>query len=399
MEAASQDAPRPYAGLKVLEYALDTGGEMLGRMLGEMGADVIKAEPPQGSPTRSVGPFDGDKRDGDSSLNFWFYNTGKRSVTVELGDDSAAALASWLEDADIFIITLQPKALAAAGIDLKAIEAAYPGLIIVSMTPFGLSGPYADWHACNLTALALGGPLNMCGYDDHSIPPVNPGGEQAFHTAAAFAHIGLLGALLHRQQTGEGQLVEVSMHGANAVNQELGNPYWLYNRVNVQRQTCRHAQPVMTQSAMFECADGQWVYYTLILSDTRSWNILVEWMNDFGIAEIISGPEFQDVEHRQAEFAQIQELVECFFLLMEGRTAYLEGQKRGLPIGIMYAPEDLPEDEHLQERAFFVPVEQADGKTVIFPGSPYKFSNFIGEPTRRAPSLGEHADAKFRQFD
>ncbi|MFA7586469.1 MAG: CoA transferase [Novosphingobium sp.] len=387
----------PYAGLKVLEVADTVGGEFLGRMLAEMGADVIKAEPPAGSPTRAVGPFAGHVEGPDTSLTFWLYNCNKRSVIVDLETGFEEALAAYLTDADVLILTFQPAQLQALGLDLDALAQRYPRLIIVSVTPYGLTGPWADYHSSNLVALAGGGPLNMCGYDDHSIPPVNPGGDQAHHTVTAFAHIGLLVALLHRQQTGEGQVLDVSMHGANAVNQELGNPFWFYNGVNVERQTCRHAQPVMTAPALFACADGHYVYYTLILADTRAWNILVQWMDELGFAAMLVEPEYQDIKFRQDNFSQIQELVECFFLVQDGHAAYLEGQRRGLPIGIMNTPEDLIADEHLQARNFFqvVDSESAVGE-VLFPGESYRFSAFGSVPRAKAPRLGEHQGYNFQ---
>ncbi|MCW1384696.1 CoA transferase [Novosphingobium sp. KCTC 2891] len=380
----------PYTGLKAIELAEDVGGEFLGRMLAEMGAEVTKVEPPQGSPTRAIGPFVQGQEGPDASLNFWYYNTDKRSLVVA-PEATAARLADLLADADVLIVSLQPARQAALGLDLNAIAAANPKLIVVSMTPYGLTGPWKDYAPSNLTAIAGGGPLMMCGYDDHAIPPVNPGGDQAYHTSAAFGHIAVLAALLDRQQTGLGQVIDLSMHSANALNTELGNPYWFYNGVNVQRQTCRHAQPVMTQPAMFQCADGSYVYYTLILADQHSWKILVGWMDEMGMAAMLTEPEFSDVVHRQQHMGEIQELVECFFLIQDGHEAYLEGQKRGLPIGIVNAPEELLEDEHLRERAFFVPVDTGTvAGTVLFPGDSYRFSAFSAVPKQRAPRLGEH---------
>jgi crotonobetainyl-CoA:carnitine CoA-transferase CaiB-like acyl-CoA transferase len=390
---ADRTLPAPYAGLKVVEIAEDTGGEFLGRMLGEMGADVVKAEPPTGSPTRGFGPFAKDKAGPDRSLHFWLYNSNKRGVTIDLGNEGIEALAPLLDDADVLISTFQPARLAELALDLDALSARFPKLIIVSLTPYGFTGPWKDYKASNLTGLAGGGPLNMCGYDDHSIPPINPGGDQAYHGATAFGHIGVLLALLDRQRTGLGQVVDVSMHNAATMNVELANPFWFYPRVNVQRQTCRHAQPSPTQSALFQCADGRYVYYTLILSDSRAWDLLVEWMDRKGMAAMLTEPEFKDIAYRQQRFDEIQSLVECFFLCHDSGEMYLEGQANGLPVGLMNAPEDLFEDEHLQQRDFFVEVDMGDDVgPVAYPGDSYRFSSFGSVPRTRAPKLGEHND-------
>lgn len=389
--AAIGTGKAPYGGLKVVELAEDIGGEFLGRLLAEMGADVIKAEPPEGSPMRKIGPFARHEEGVDNSLTFWLYNNNKRSVVVDLEGGAEAALAPLLSDCDIFITTLQPERLAALSLDLERLSERFPRLIVASVTPFGLTGPWADYRSSNLTALAGGGPLFMCGYDDHSIPPVNPGGDQSYHSVTAFAHIGVIVALLDRQMTGRGQVLDVSMHGATAVNQELGSPYWFYNGVNVLRQTCRHAQPVMTAPGLFQCADGLYVYYTLILADSRSWDILVSWMDDMGMAAMLTEPEYKDVAHRQENFPLIQDLIECFFLVQEGHDAYREGQRRGLPIGILNTPEDLLDDEHLKARDFFLPLDMGEKHgEILFPGDSYRFSAFGSVTRKRAPRLGEH---------
>jgi crotonobetainyl-CoA:carnitine CoA-transferase CaiB-like acyl-CoA transferase len=311
-----------------------------------------------------------------------------------LNGNAANALAPLLAKADVFISTLQPGALQAMNLDLTELSARHPKLIIASVTPFGLEGPWADYKSSDLIALALGGPLNSCGYDDHSIPPIRPGGNQGYHTATAFAHIGVLLALLHRQRTGEGQVVDVSMHAACAVNVELANPFWFYPRVNIHRQTCRHAQPSPTQPALFACADGRYVYYTLILSDQKAWQSLVEWMDSKGMAAMLTEPAYFDITYRQQNFQQIQELVECFFLVHDSHEMYHEGQAHGLPICVMNAPEDLFTDEHLMAREFFVPVAVSEKVGAVpYPGEPHRFSAFGSVPRNRAPHLGEHTAA------
>ena len=385
------DLPHPLAGLKVVELAEDPGGEFAGRLLAEMGAQVVKLEPPEGSPTRHVGPFAKGQAGPDASLNFWFYNSNKQSVTADLATPAGkAVLGRLLADADVLVSTLQPKALRAIGLELADLTLAHPRLIVLSVTPFGLTGPWADYKSSDLVALAAGGPLNSCGYDDHSIPPIRPGGNQGYHSAASFAQIAVMLALLERQKTGLGQLLDVSMHESCAVNVELANPYWFYPRVHVHRQTCRHAQPSPTQSALFRCADDRFVYFTLIVAEPKAWEALVAWMDTKGMAAQLTEPAFSDVSYRQENFFQIQSIVECFFLVQSSDEAYKDGQAAGLPIGVLNAPEDLFHDEHLQARGFFVDVEHEGLGAFAYPGSIYRFSSFGEVPRTRAPKLGEH---------
>jgi len=379
----------PLSGLKVVELAADPAGEMTGNLLAQSGADVLKIEPSGGSPTRAVGPFrQGHEGDPDESLNFWYYNGNKKSAVRDVS--SVADIEPLLGDADILLTTWQPAELRRRGLDLDALAARFPRLIILSVTPFGLTGPWKDYRSSELVGLAAGGPLNMCGYDDHSIPPILPGGNQAYHIATSFAMKAVMVALLDRQRSGEGQLVDVSMHEACAVTVELANPYWFYPKALVRRQTCRHAQPTPTQNALFECADGRYVYFALVLAEPKPWSALVQWMEAFGMAAHLTDPRFATFAFRQEHFPDVQAIVECFFLIHDAETVFKEGQRRGLPIAVVTSPEELFEDEHERERGFFVDVDHGDAGTIRYPGPPFRFSAMETAPRTRAPRLGEH---------
>ncbi|MEV0494693.1 CaiB/BaiF CoA transferase family protein [Streptomyces atratus] len=380
----------PYSGLRVVEIAEDPGGEFTGKLLAGSGADVVKVEPPHGSAGRRVGPFADDRRDPEASLSFHWYNAGKRSVILDdTSDDGRSALEELLTGADVLIVSLSPAQAAARDLVPSELVTRYPRLIVVALTPFGLDGPWSSYRGSDLVGLAAGGMLHSCGYDDHSLPPVRPGGDHAYTTAASFAHTGLLLALLERRRTGRGQVVDVSVHAACAVSGELSNPFWFYPKAIVKRQTSRHAQPSPTQPALFRCGDDHYVYFALILADQKPWQALVKWMDDMELAADLTDPAYDDLAYRQRNFAHVQELVEVFFLLLDSETAYHEGQRRGLPIGVARAPEELFDDEHLRARGFFVEVEQ-DEQTVSHPGTPYRFSAYDLPGPRRAPRLGEH---------
>lgn len=385
---AVQDQGRPaLAGIRVLEIGDTPGGELVGRIAAEHGAQVTKLEPAEGAGSRHLGPF---AEAGGDSLHFRFYNTGKDSRVLDLAAaDGLAELDALLASADVLISSLHPTQLDALGLDLAALTDRHPALVVVSVTPFGLTGPWRNYLANNLISIAAGGPLILSGYDDRTIPPICPGGPQAYHTGASFCVSGLMMALLQRKQTGEGQLVDVAIHDSLAVTVEMAFPYWEYAKTRVIRQTCRHAQPGLTQSPMFEAGDGKLVYFVLITSEQKPWEQLVEWMEEMGVAADLGEPAFSDPAYRQANFAHIQGIVECFFLLKTSNDILREGQARQLPIGIIYAPEDLFADEHLLARDFFLEIEEADGSTVTYPGFPYRYSCFpLAEP-RRAPRLGE----------
>ncbi|MGB1630282.1 MAG: CaiB/BaiF CoA transferase family protein [Acidimicrobiales bacterium] len=383
----------PYQNLRVLELAHDPGGEMLGRQLVGLGADVAKIEPPGGVPSRRMGPVAGDHDDPDHHLAYWYYNGGKASVVLDLHEpDERADFERLASEADICISTMHPLELDALEIDWHRVAEENGRLIAVSLTPFGLEGPWAQRRSSDLVGLATSGLLITSGYDDHSIPPIRPGGDQAYHTAASFGHIATGLALIQRELTGAGAVIDVSMHEAAGLTVELANPYWFYPKGLVKRQTCRHAQPVATAPALFECQGGQYVYFALILADPKPWKALIDWMDEHGMATDLSEPAYDSLEHRQANFGHIQEVVEVFFLLQDATAAYHEGQARGLPIGILNAPEDLIRDDHLRERGFFVEVNQPDAPGTLQPGVPFTFSHLETAPPTPAARLGADTD-------
>jgi crotonobetainyl-CoA:carnitine CoA-transferase CaiB-like acyl-CoA transferase len=358
-----------------------------------MGADVVKVEPPEGAASRRVGPWRaGADHDPDASLNFWHYNVNKRSVVLDLqtaeGRDDLGRL---LDDADVVLTGWRPAEWRSLGLGPDDFRVGRPRLIVANLSPFGLDGPWADQVSSDLVGLALGGPLHSCGYDDHSIPPIRPGGDQGYQSTASFGHLGVLLALVERQRTGTGQVVDVAMHDCMAVSAELANPYWFYPRVLVHRQTCRHAQPTPTQPALFATGDGRHVYFTLITAEAKPWQSLFDWMVEKDLAADLTEPEYAEPTYRLEHFSHIQEIVEVFFLLMDAAEIYHEGQARGLPVGILNAPEDLPGDSHLQARQFFVPVDDdAPGGPHLYPGPALRFSAMPNPPVTRAPRLGEH---------
>jgi benzylsuccinate CoA-transferase BbsE subunit len=378
-------------GLKVVELATDPAGEMTGLQLVHLGAEVVKVEPSQGAPSRHVGPFAGDTPDPELSLGYWYYNGGKRSVVADLDTaEGRAAFDALVADADVVIVNLPPAELRRLGLDLPSLSEQHPRLIVVSITPFGLTGPWADYRSSDLVAMATSGLLITSGYDDHRIPPIRPGGDQAFHTAASFAHIAVLLALIERDQTDRGGLIDLSLQEAAGVTVELANPYWFYPGGLVKRQTCRHAQPVPTQPAIFQCGDGRWVYFALILSDDKPWQALVDWMASQDLAVDLTDPEYSSLAHRQANFHHIQGVIETFCLVNDSSFVYHEGQARGLPIGVLNAPEDLYDDEHLLARGYFADTEQPGFGTVKRPVAAYRFSHYDVVPPSAAPRLGEH---------
>ncbi|WP_020108402.1 CaiB/BaiF CoA-transferase family protein [Nocardia sp. 348MFTsu5.1] len=385
------DAQRPYEHLRVVEFANNAAGELVGKLFAQMGADVIKIEPPEGSPSRHIGPYVRDQEDPEHSLTYWHYNVSKKSVVLDVVSESGRdCLVTLLQDADIFVFSGHLAEFRELELSSELLAVLNPRLVSVVITPFGLTGPWSEMKSCDLVSFAASGVLANCGYDDHSIPPIRPTGNQTFHTAASFAHSAALLALIGRLKSNRGDFIDLAVHDSMAITVELANAYWFYPGVKIGRQTARLASPTPTAPAQFVCADGRHVVLVFILNEQKAWTIMLEWLDSHGLSMDLVDDAYLDPTFRQKNFAHIQEVLEVFFLMIDAETAFREGQSRGMPIGAVYSPEEVLDIEHLRIREFFSEVDFAGAAGTRTPGAPYRFSAFDERPPARSPRLGEH---------
>ena len=393
--------------LRVIELCTEAGA-WAGKLLADMGADVIKVEPPTGSITRTYAPFYKDVPNPDRSLFYWHYNTSKRGVTLDLtqaaGREAFRKLAA---TADVVIEDQPFGQMARWGLDYPDLAKDHPELIMTSITPFGRSGPRSSEQATDLTLLAGGGPAWSCGYDDHSLPPVRGGGNQGYQTGCHWAVVTTLVAVMHRDFTGEGQHLDVNMHAAQNVTTEAASYSWLVARDTVQRQTGRHASAIPSQPVQVLAGDGRYVTTGFAPRRPRQIRVLIDWLNELGFKEqFASWPLLEagaNLDH-DITMAAIQEggeeamifgaVRDSLVFIAEHVTAYeffIGTQSRDMQCGIIYTPEDMIEDKHFIERGFPTPVEHPElGETFTYPGAPYRMPASPWQIYRRAPLLGEH---------
>jgi crotonobetainyl-CoA:carnitine CoA-transferase CaiB-like acyl-CoA transferase len=395
------------AGVRVIELAREPIA-FAGKLLADMGADVILVEPPAGDPARAYPPFLEDLPGPDRSLWWWHYHTSKRGVVIDLdAPEGRERVKALVAGADVLLESEPTGRLAALGLDYDDLKAARPELIFVSVTPFGRGSANAAAPVTDLTVLAGGGPAWSCGYDDHALPPVRGGGNQGFHTACHFAVMSALTALIWRASSGEGQFIDVSMHGASNVTTEAGSYSWLVARQTVQRQTGRHAQVIMTQETQMRCKDGRWVNTGVPPRAPGEFGAILGWLRELGLAESFDDAVFLEIGAAMekpitydligvdAEATAIFSAGrEALALIAENVTAYdffVGFQRRGIAVGPIYAPEEAFEDEHFVARGFQTEVTHDDlGRAFRYPGAPYKLPASPWRICRRAPKLGEH---------
>ena len=391
----------PLADLRVVEVC-DELGQYAGKLLADMGADVIKVEPPEGSSARRVGPFVKDVPGPNRSLNFWYHNTNKRSIVLDVENSATdrAAFRRLAAKADILIEDRAPGSLAALGLGQAELRAANAGLIVCSITPFGQDGPWAQHVSSDLVGLALGGPMNMNGYSPEDIPgapPIRGHGDQGYNTACHFAAHGILAALLYRDRRGAGQYVDCSMHEALSCTVEVGMPYYLYMRQDVVRQTARHAAARPTEPWLFHAGDGKDLILFGVGRDNASWKKLKAWLQSRGFGMQLDDERFDNPQARQpgrgSEVAvEVYAEMGRFIAAHDAEYVYRGGQELDQAWGMVRSPEETLDDPHFWDRGLFVHTtgEGADAPAAM-PGPPYVFSATPWELRRPAPKLGEHS--------
>ncbi|MDG2306746.1 MAG: CoA transferase [Candidatus Binatia bacterium] len=404
--SAPTQSPGALDGVRVVELAHEHGA-FGGKLLADMGADVILVEPPGGDRTRSYPPFLDDVPGTERSLYWWHHNTSKRGITLNVDDEGGRDLFRRLAaTADVVLECERPGRMAELGLDHPDLTRNKKELIVVSLTPFGRRGPERDEPITDLTLLASGGPVWSCGYDDHSLPPVRGGGNQGYATACHFAVLSVLTALVARQVTGRGQHVDVSMHAAANVTTEMASYHWLVQQGTVQRQTGRHALEQPSLPTQIECADGRHVTTGVPPRRGEEFGRLIEWLDSLALADELPETVFlrMGAERETLDLSKIGTDDEVTAIYAAGREAlnliasrlpaydfFVGAQSRGMPVGVIYAPEEAFEDEHFRARGFQVEVDHPDlQRSFRYPGAPYAFEKSPWRIARRAPLLSEH---------
>jgi crotonobetainyl-CoA:carnitine CoA-transferase CaiB-like acyl-CoA transferase len=388
------------AGIRVIELA-GALGEWCGRLLADMGADVIKIEPPGGGHSRTVGPFADDKPGPDRSLYFWHNNASKRGVTLDVQHEQGRTLLRRLiAGADVLLESLPSGEAARLGLDYELLSRDNPGLVMCSITPFGHDGPFAQLKTTDLVSMALGGPLQSCGYEpeDGDLPPVRPGPYHSFHTAGHFACTGILAALFERETSGQGQYLDVAAHDCLSVTVEFANTHWYYRQQVVHRQTGRHAHPQYTARTQYRCADGRYVNLALPRGDA-AWLALVETLKTKGLGDGLDDPQLMDPATRFAQGSRAYDLLHVLCATHTAEELFHLGQSLGLTWAAVRAPEDWLDDPHARARGFIVEVEHPElGRSFSYPGAPFVAQDSPWRIRRRAPCVGEDNDAVFEEL-
>jgi benzylsuccinate CoA-transferase BbsE subunit len=378
------------AGLRVLDLSGPLGN-YCGKLFGDLGADVILVEPPGGTQLRFEGPFIHDKVDIEGSLAFTYANTSKRSLTLDIEDGAdRAVLLRLAETADLIIETYRPGTLDALGLDYATLASANPKIVVTSITPFGQTGPYAQYQANDLVGLALGGLLYLGGYPDTA--PITTYGNQAYAAANLYGAVASMMALLASEQTGAGEHVDVSMQESVVMALETAAQFYDLEGSVKKRWggKQRHAG-----TGVFPCRDGYIYFMAGGVGGNRFWRLSCDWFEE----EAVPGSEqFRDERWLTHEFLGTDEAKQIFHDVFVPYAAqftmeelYRKGQDKHVPIAPVSTPADLLKNPQLRHRGFFTEMKHfLLSEPFLAPGAPYQFSRTPWAMSRPAPRLGEH---------
>lgn len=369
------------SGVKVVEFATMVAGPYCGKLLGDLGAEVIKVEPPGGDPARECGPFPQNVPDKEQSALFLYVNTSKRGIVLDVGKpEGMEVLRRLIKWADVFIDNHPPKYLEGLGLSWKDISALNPGLIYTSITPYGRTGPRANDKGDELTLIHAGG----IGYllptrsEDINRPPVKMGGYAVGYYGGLAAAVATMAALLGRRRSGKGQLIDISLqevilaHVRGIAGARYHGVPW--NRVPA-------APPALGR---MRTSDG---YILVAPFENHQWKAFVELM---GNPEWVSGPEWDSMFYRSQHMFEVAPRIQEWMMQQKKQDLYRRVAQKGIPSGPINTVKEVLESEQYAARGYFVEVEHPRAGKYRYPGWPYQMSATPARVTRPAPLLGQH---------
>jgi crotonobetainyl-CoA:carnitine CoA-transferase CaiB-like acyl-CoA transferase len=337
----------PLSGLRILDLAGETAA-FCSKLLADMGAEVVKVEPPGGCPSRLASPFVNDQRASDGSLSFLYHNSGKCSGTLDLenGGDRQKFIRL-AASSDALVESFRPGYLESISLGYAALSTVNPGLIMASVTGFGQSGPYAQYKSSALIAAACGGQMYVCGRPGR--PPLKPYGDQPYYAASLFAACGILLALRRREMTGRGQLIDISLQEATAAALEHVLVQYFYQKTGAVRQGSLQWNAA---SDIFPSLDGH-----VLLTFGREWDTLVDLLGSAGLAGDLADPAWRDENFRRQHSGQIEEIMTSWTCLQGRGGVFRLGQDMRFPWAAVNSIRDVMDNEQLRDRGYFVKAE------------------------------------------
>ena len=380
--------------LRVVDLTQGVAGPYCTKLLADYGAEVIKIEPPGGDVSRRLGPFPADLPHPEKSGLFLHLNTNKKSITLDVATASGVViLKKLLARADVLVESYPPGRVTEWGIGYEQLREDFPQLIYTSITSFGQTGPYRDYRANNLVAMAMSSIMYATGEPDRE--PLATGCEPADYFAGLQAFVGILAALAYRQRNGPpeaGQHVDVSLVESVAAADEYNAAMYAYLGAIRRRFYSRHVFGYPMD--ILPSQDG----YVVVIPGAQGFPVPLAEQGASPMALLLEdldldqNPLFHTFQERWVRWRELDELLLPWLTTHPSQQIVETAQELRMPFALVPTAADLLADEHLAERAFFVEIEHPGGAKLRHPGAPLRLSE---TPLRSgpAPTLGQDNEA------
>ena len=361
-----------------------------GKLLADYGADVVRVEPPGGDAARARGPFANDESGIERSLYFLFYNTNKRSVTLDLESERGQDIFRRLvAHTDVIVESYPVGHMASLGLGYEDLKAINPGIVMASVTPFGQTGPWRDYKSNDLIALAASGFMQITGEPDG--PPMRQGNDQSHFPGAQYAAASVLGALYYRDfNGGEGQYIDVSLQEAMITYYTDAHPALAHMMLGDNVTRVGATSTLVIPLGAYPSSDG-WISAGIITP--REWDTLAQWIYEVTGNEEVLNEAYQGGNQDRAPFNDIiTALVIDFTTRYTSEYLFHEGQRRNLVFIPVNTIADLLADPQLEASNFWFGVDHPETGTLQYPIGVFD-SEQVSPATEPAPSLGKDNQA------
>lgn len=376
------------SNLRILDFTGELG-PYAAKLYAGLGADVIHIEPPSGDPLRSIGPFYQNRPGKERSLQFIYYNAGKRGMVLDLQMEKGKEIFIELcKGADILFESFTPGYLDGLGLSFDVLSAVNPRLVQTSITPFGSYGPYREYPGSDLTCSALGGFLYLAGIENEK--PVRACDNQSYRMAELYAAVGSSIATLFAQRTGIGQFVDVSCMEAVGMALETAAQCW-----DLEGTLRRGRGKEAGSATIHPCKDGFVAVVAIMGRNKVMWEPFVQWMKDEGVEEweLFDNDDWIRVAYRESKegYDLFCRIFERFTMKHTKQYLYDAGQAHRVAISPVSNGKDLLENPQLKYHDYWKRLyhEPLQGE-VVCPGPPYVFGNLEWRLGDCVPVFGQH---------
>ena len=385
MADADMTGSGPLARYRVLDLT-DMKGDLCTLLLAELGADVIRIEPPDGHATRWIPPFAGDIPDRERSLYFLYRNSNKRGITLNIeSDEGRDLLRRLVPSADVLVESYEPGHMDSIGLGYESLKMLNPGLVMASITEFGQDGPRAHYRGAPVVALAMSGAMQVAGFPDK--PPCNAPNAMAYDMAAVYAGTGIMLAIYGRGE-GDGRWLDISVQEASI----CGLYPWAVPTTSYGQVPGGLDHPVRGGAGIptYRCRDG---YVRVSAGVPRHWEAIKQLL---GNPDSLEEEAWSDSVYRRDNADTLRALIEGLIQDRPMQELFINGQALGLPITPLQPPSRFAEDPHPHARGYFHQVEHPVAGTGSYPGAPMRMSATPLSFRKTAPLVGEDNDAIYR---